>query len=230
LRKLLTGMTLLIAGSAAHAQTSNTNCTTYIPNNMQCTTTTMSPPQILDTVTPIQRQLQLMQQQQQFQQQQQLQQQQLQLEAQQQRQQQEAVMAARLEREREEQATEEAAEEARIHQEAVETAIKNTLDSDNAPLSPPPTDEKPVILVCNINNSPSSVVLYEKHNRVDATSGGRSHTRQATFTAEAVTWESPLIRSSLSRVDGSYIGYGNIPVIEGQRFTGSCKIATARAF
>jgi type II secretory pathway pseudopilin PulG len=137
-----------------------------------------------------------------------------------------AAIAARRERKREEKA----AEELRAQQEAVKAAVQRAIESDNAPASPPPSDEEPVLLVCTINNNPASIALYEKHNRADVTSSGVTHTRLATFTAEAVTWTTPLLRNTLSRVDGSYTGYGNIPEVEGQSITGACKLATARAF
>jgi uncharacterized protein YecT (DUF1311 family) len=137
-----------------------------------------------------------------------------------------AAIAARRERKQ----AEKAAQEAQAHLEAVKAAIQRALDSDNAPAAPPPSDEQAVMLVCTINNSPASIALYEKHNRADVTSGGVTHTRMATFTTEAVTWTTPLLRNSLSRVDGSYTGYGNIPEVEGQSITGNCKLASARAF
>lgn len=137
-----------------------------------------------------------------------------------------AAIAARRERKR----AEHAAEEARVQEEAIRTAVQSALDSDNAPASPPPTDEKPVLLVCTVNNAPASIALYEKHNRADVTSAGVTRTRMATFTPEAVTWTSPLLRSTLSRMDGSYIAYGNIPAVAGQSINGSCKVANDRAF
>lgn len=137
-----------------------------------------------------------------------------------------AAIAARRERKRQEKA----AAEASAQLEAVKAAIQRAIDSDNAPASPPPPDGQPVLLVCTINNAPASIALYEKLNRADVTTGGVTHTRLATFTPEAVTWTTPLLRNSLSRVDGSYTGYGNIPEVEGQSITGNCKLAAARAF
>jgi hypothetical protein len=201
MRKLITMIALVVAGSAAHAQTSNstTNCygTGY---SIQCNTTTHSNPGV-DWNAFNQQQQQIQQQNQQnmnqaF-----------------------ANLGAAI-----------AARRERKAQEKTAAAIRAALASDTAPASPAPTDEQPILLACNINNQPASIALYEKHSRVDTTSGGVTKTRAATFTTEAVSWTTPLLRNSLSRVDGSYTGYGNIPEVEGQSISGTCTLASQRKF
>src|SRR5689334_15295480 len=157
MRKLLiTAVLIVSATAAADAQSITTNCTSYVPNNVQCTTT--APPSV-DWGA--------------FQRQQQQQQQQLNQAFQNLG----AAIAARRERKREEKA----AAEAQAQLDAIKGAIQRALDADTATASPPPTDEPPVLLVCNINNSPSSIALYEKHHRADVTAGGVTRTRLAVF-------------------------------------------------
>ena len=95
---------------------------------------------------------------------------------------------------------------------------------------PPPSDEQPVLLNCTIDGSPATIALYEKHSRVDTTFAGVTNTRTASFSNAAVTWNSPVIRSSLNRLGGSYVGYGNIPQVKGQSIAGKCAVAAKRSF
>ena len=137
-----------------------------------------------------------------------------------------AAIAARRERKLQEKAAVDAA----AAQAAMAAAVKAAFEADTAPELPPPADERPVLLACTVNGGASSFSLYEKHGRVDTTTNGVTRTRAASFSTEAVTWVSPLIRSSLNRLDGSYVGYGNIPEVEGQSITGTCALATQRKF
>ena len=137
-----------------------------------------------------------------------------------------AAIAASRERKRQEKATAEAA----AVQAATAAAVKAAFDADTAVLLPPPSDEQPILLACTVNGNPASLALYEKHGRVDSTTGGVTKTRAAKFTTAAVTWVSPLFQSTLNRSDGSYVGYGNIPEVQGQSITGTCSLATERKF
>lgn len=136
------------------------------------------------------------------------------------------AIAARRERKR----AEKAAEQARAKEEAVKAAVERAVASDTAIASPPPTDEEPIVLVCSMNGATATIALYENHHRADVTAQGVTKTRLATFTPDSVTWSGPVTRATLSRVDGTYTAYGNIPELEGQSLTGTCKRATERAF
>lgn len=208
MRKTLIFAALFFTTAVAYAQTSNTNCYGY-GSSVQCTTT--STPGI-DWNAWSQRQQQIQQQQQQN--------------TNQAFANLGAAIAARSERKRQEKAARAAAAAAAI----TAAAVKAAIDADRAPAMTPPSDEQPVLLACTIGGSPVSLALYENHGRVDTTSAGVTRTRQAVFTTAAITWTAPLIRSTLSRLDGSYLGYGNIPEVEGQTVTGSCKLAESREF
>ena len=125
-----------------------------------------------------------------------------------------ATIAAKRQRRREEKA-----------QSEVDEQIRLALLTEQ-PALPPPTDESPSRLVCTINAQPLSIALYEKHGRTDVTSAGVTRTRVATFKPDSVSWTSPVVRSELSRLDGSYVGYSNITALEGQVvWTGKCTLA-----
>jgi phage host-nuclease inhibitor protein Gam len=112
----------------------------------------------------------------------------------------------------------------------VRAAANVALASDTAIAEPPPTNEPAVLLACTINNLPQTVALYEKNKRVDVTSDGATKTRNATFTESEISWVSPLLRSSVSRLDGSFVEYGNIPELAGQSVRGSCSLVTKPKF
>ena len=132
---------------------------------------------------------------------------------------------------RERKQRERAAEQAAIAEADNIAAIKAALNADTAAQLPSPTDERPVILACTMNGGPSSsLALYEKHGRVDTTFAGTTRTRQAIYSVEAITWTTPLIQYRLNRLDGSYVGYGNIREISGQSITGTCAVASERKF
>jgi hypothetical protein len=196
---------LTIAGAAA-GQTSNTSCSSYIPNNVQCTTTT----------NPGVNWGAFMQQQQQIQQQQQQNMNQAFSNL-------GAAIAARQERKRQEKAA--AAEQAEL--DAIKAAVANDPDLPQ----PPPADEQPVRLACTANGHTAALALYEKHGRVDVSADGASHTRQATFSADTIAWNTPIARATLSRLDGSYSSIATFRGVEGQTVSsGSCTLATERKF
>jgi hypothetical protein len=219
MRKLLILAGCLLVASGAEAQTSTTNCTSYIPNNVQCTTNTT--PGVNWGA---------------FQQQQMQQQQQTQQQMNQAFSNLGAAIAAARERKREEKAAQAqaAAEAAREQQEA---AAKAELDNElKAALAqekdadPAPTDEKPTYLVCKLGSGSVDLALYEKHARVDETLNGVTRTRAAVFTSSTVTFNNPLVRASISRLDGSMTIVATIPALAGRSSTGSCAVATERKF
>ena len=193
MRKTLAATALLLSGTTAHAQTSNTttNCT-GVGYSVQCNTTTTTEPNWNQIGANLG-----------------------------------AAIAARRERKREEKAAQEAASE----QAAIMAKINALYAADTATAEPPPTDERPILLACTIEGKEGSMALYEKHNRVDVTSNGVTKTRTAVFTQAAVTWDSALLHSSLSRVDGSFTAIPNIPEIADKaRLEGTCVVASERKF
>ena len=137
------------------------------------------------------------------------------------------AIALRRERKREEKALKEAADQ----RAAIMAKISALNAADTAPAEPPPADEKPVTLACNIQGTPASLALYEKHSRLDSTANGVTRTRKAAFSESAVTWGTPLLQNSISRVDGSYLGIPNIPEIAATtRLTGTCVVSSERKF
>jgi len=203
MRKIMVFGTALCLGGAAHAQ-STTNCNTF-GSTVRCTTT----PDV-----GWQNQQNLNQAAANF----------------------GAAIAARRERKRQERAlaetaaaqaaTQAAAAAAETARQAAITAAEN---ADTAVQLPTPSEE-PVLLACKVEGYAVSLALYEKHNRVDETIDGISKSRVATFSTAAVTWLSPLVRSSLSRLDGSYTIDRNIPEVEAKSFFGTCAVSTARKF
>ena len=148
-----------------------------------------------------------------------------------------AAIAARRERKHQERADAEAANaranvaaHAAAAEAAKSAAISAAWESDKAVELPAPPAEQPVFLACTMPGPPISVALYEKHNRVDETVKGVTKTRSAKFSTAAVAWETPLMRFSLNRVDGSFTMNGNIPAIEDKTFTGTCAVASQRKF
>lgn len=203
---------LVFATAAKAQQNSTTNCYT-IGSNLQCNTQTRPDPAA-----------QSQQVWQQFYQNQQQQQQQMQ----QNMQNLGAAIAAAEQRRRERKAADAAA----AQQAAIISAANAAVAADTATAEPPPADEQPVLLACTLNGKfGGSLALYEKHNRIDITTDkGVTKTRAAVFTPTAVTWKGPIWDSSLSRLDGSWVGYGNIPELRGVSINGSCSVATARKF
>ncbi len=199
MRKILLGLAALAVTSAAHPQTTTTNCTA-VGYGVQCTSRTQPT-----------------------------------LEQNQQQNQENNNRAfqnlgAAIAADREKRRGERAAESAAAAQSEIDTQVEAALATEQ-PASPPPTDESPALLACTVNNEPFSIALYEKHGRADVTSGGVARTRAATFNTDAVTWTSPVVRSAINRLDGSYVGYSNIPALQGQIvWRGSCTVARERKF
>ena len=131
---------------------------------------------------------------------------------------------------REKRQVKKAEEAAAAAQAEIDAQVQAALATEQ-PAAPAPADESPVLLACTVNSEPFNIALYEKHGRADVTSGGIIRTRAATFNTDSVTWASPVVRSALSRIDGSYIGYSNLPALEGQVvWRGICTVAMERKF
>jgi hypothetical protein len=208
MRKTISILALAFLSTAATAQTSTTNCNSY-GSSISCTT--QSQPGIDWNAWSQQQQA-------------------IQRQNQQNINQSFSNLGAAIAAERERRREKKAAEATAAANAEIEAEIKAAIASDNALAEPPPSDEQPVLLACTINGRPGSIALYEKHGRADTTSNGITRTRSATFTIDTVTWTSPLMRSSLSRLDGSFTGYPNIPGLEGQTFQGTCAVASERKF
>lgn len=208
MRKGLIALALVMVASIASAQTSTTNCNSYISNNVQCTTTT-SPSSGVNWGAFMQQQQQMQQQQNQ--------------QMQQSMQNLSAAIAAQRERKQQEKAA--AAQQAEIE------AIKVAMANDPAVLQPPPSDEEPIRLVCTANGHTAALALYERHGRVDVSSDGASHTREASFTADTINWNTPVSRATLNRLDGSYSSIATFRGVEGQTIaSGSCSRVSERKF
>ena len=191
---------IFVAGAANAQVTTTTNCHSYIPNNVQCTSTT---PQT-NTVDWGAFNRQMQQQQQQTQQN--INQGMANLGA---------AIAANRERKRQ-----------RDGEKAIEVAQANDKDVPQ----PPPADEAPVRLVCNVQGNSAIVALYEKHSRVDTNLNGSLHSRPAIFTVDTISWVTPIARTSINRLDGTITFTGSIKAVEGQSATGSCVVASERKF
>lgn len=208
MRRSVIVLSLVVAASAAFAQTSTTNCNSYIPNNVQCTTTTSPSSGGVNWGA--------------FMQQQQIQQQQNQ-QMQQSMQNFGAAIAAQRERKRQEKAA--AAQQAELD------AIKSAVANDPDVPQPPPADEQPVRLACTANGHTAALALYERHGRVDVSADGASYTRRASFTADTINWNTPVARATINRLDGSYLSIATFHGVEGQTVaSGTCSVVTERKF
>ncbi len=199
MRKVLFGLAAAAVTSAAHAQTTTTNCAT-VGYGVQCTSRTRpsSDQSQQKNQENINRAFQ--------------------------------NVGAAIAADREKRRGKKAADSAAAAQSEVDAQVEAALATEQ-PASPPPTDESPALLACTVNNEPFSIALYERHGRADVTSGGVARTRAARFESDSVTWSSPVVRSALSRLDGSYIGYSNLPSLRGQIvWRGSCTVAMERKF
>lgn len=137
-----------------------------------------------------------------------------------------AGIAARRERKRQEHAAAAAAQAEAV----IQAAIARASAADTAGQLPTPTDEQPIQLACIMAGRSMSLALYEKHNRVDSTDGAFTQTRSAIFTTASVNWETPVLRFTLSRLDGSYLAESNIPEVQGSGISGTCAVASQRKF
>jgi len=213
MRKAVVAVASVLVGASVHAQQNSTTNCYAVGNTVQCNTQTQP-----DYAAQSQQMWQQYYQNQQQQQQQ----------FQQNMQNLGAAMAVAAERRRERKA----AEQEQAHQQAVLAAANAAMAADTATAQPRPPDETPVLLSCTMNGKfAGTMALYEKHSRVDVTTDkGVTKTRSAVFTQTAVTWKGPLWDSRLSRLDGSLVGYGNIPELQGISVTGNCSVATERKF